>query len=67
MIRRGDRVTVNDPADKYHGQSGTVVKGEYTGLVSGRTLVDVQLDGRERWDSEGFYASQLDDAHSVAV
>jgi hypothetical protein len=65
VIRRGDRVIVNDPADEYHGQSGTVTSNEYRGLISGADLVHVQLDGRERWDVEGFYVQQLDTAFSV--
>lgn len=65
MIRRGDRVTVNDPADEYHGLTGTVASNEYRGLISGADLVHVQLDGRERWDVEGFYCSQLEPSFSV--
>lgn len=67
MILRGDRVTVNDPADEYHGQCGRVASHPYLGLVSGRELVHVQLDGREAWDVEGFYCTQLEPAFSVAV
>lgn len=66
MISRGDTIIVTDPADEYHGLEGRVV-GFETGMVSGRTLADVQLDGRARWDIEAFYLDQIEDAAAVTA
>lgn len=58
-LERHARVLVVDAGDEYAGQRGSV-EGTRVGLISGRTLVDVRLDGREQWDVEGFYDDQLD-------
>jgi hypothetical protein len=59
VIRVGDRIMVTNPADEYCGQEGTVIREEYLGLASGRPIVEAQLDGRARWDVEGFYVDHV--------
>lgn len=66
MISHGDTIIVVDEADEYHGLEGRVV-GFETGMVSGRTLADVQLDGRQRWDIEAFYLDQIEVAHTAVA
>jgi hypothetical protein len=59
MIGRGDTIIVTDEADEYHGLEGYVA-GFETGMLSGRLMANVQLDGRERWDIEAFYMPQIE-------
>lgn len=58
-LRCGTPVVVLDD-DDYAGQNGVVARDEYLGLLSRRPMVDVQLEGREKWDVEGFYVEQLE-------
>jgi hypothetical protein len=63
VIGRGDTIIVTDPDDEYHGLEGYVT-GFETGMLSGRLMANVQLDGRERWDIEAFYMPQIELAES---
>lgn len=57
-FERGDAVRVVDADDQYVGEEG-VVTGFEVGMVSGREMAVVRLQGRERGDVEGFYVEQL--------
>lgn len=59
QFERGDTVRVVDADDRYVGEEG-VVTGFEVGMVSGRDMAVVLLQGRERSDVEGFYVDQLE-------
>lgn len=66
MIRSGDTIIVTDAADQYHGQEGYVT-GFEVGMISGREMAIVQLDGRPGWDIEAFYLPQIELAQDADV
>ena len=67
MIRVGDRVTVTDRGDAHHGENGTVMLGEHPGLLTGRTIVEVLVDGQPELFDIGYYVEQLDVLSAVAT
>ena len=66
-IRAGDRVLITDRSDRYQGQRGTVERGEYAGILTGRLMVDVVIDGQTETYATGYYLAQVELLEAVAA
>lgn len=60
MIALGARVVVADYADLHAGEHGTVTVAEHAGVLTGRPMVEVRVDGQPEQFDLGYYVSQVD-------
>ena len=67
MIRVGERVQVVDHGDEHYGDYGTVTRDEHNGVLTGRPMVEVLIDGQAELHDIGFYVQQVSVEHSLRV
>jgi len=67
MIRAGERVQVTDHGDEHYGDHGTVTRDEHNGVLTGRPMVEVLIDGNPHLYDIGFYCEQVQVEHSLRV
>lgn len=67
MIRVGERVRVTDHGDEHYGDFGTVTREEHPGMLTGRPMVEVLIDGNPHLYDIGFFVEQVSVEHSLRV
>jgi precorrin-6B methylase 1 len=67
VILNGERVQVVDRGDEHYGDYGTVTREEHLGILTGRPMVEVLIDGNPHLYDIGFYVEQLQVEHSLRV